>query len=221
VHKLAKGLSVLAVVLGVASSAAAAPLFVANPGFENPVLADSGAVFVIPGWVSIGDAGVFDPHAAAYLTGAPEGENVAFSQLGGPDWGGPIVSQVLGDALTANTLYTLTMLVGNRLDAPFAGYEIGLYAGGSLLANDFNTLAPGDGQFLLSTVQYFAAANDPLLGSLLEIQFRSLGRQANFDDVKVDAVTRQADIPEPATLALVGAGALGALLRRRRAAKQS
>ncbi len=164
--------------------------------------------FTVDGWLNSGDSGTFNPHAAAFAAGAPEGENVAFSSVGGPT-----ISQVLTATAQANTLYTLTMLVGNRLDTPFVGYQAELWAGGTMLAQDDTSQLPADGQFLLSTVQYFVAAGDAVAGSALEIRFRSLGLQTVFDDVRLDATER---VPEPALLALLGLGGAAAVRRKRR-----
>lgn len=202
----------MALTLLLAGSAAhAAPVFIVNAGFEASVLDDSGVDFNPLGWNSSGDSGAFDPHAAAFAAGAPEGENVAFASFGGPT-----LSQTLASTVEANTLYTLSMLVGNRLDAPFGGYQTELWAGGTLLASDDNTLAPADGAFLLSTVQYFASASDSVIGSALEIRFRSLGWQTVFDDVRLDAELRR-DVPEPGLLTLLTLGATALASRRRRA----
>jgi hypothetical protein len=195
--------------LGLCVSAHAAPLLIVNAGFEAPALVDSQAIFSLPGWVNGGDSGTFDPHAAALAAGAAEGDNVAFASHGSPT-----ISQVLAATAQANTLYTLTMQVGNRLDAAFGGYQAELWAGGTMLARDDNTLLPGDGQFALATVLYFVAAGDPVLGSALEIRFRSLGWQTVFDDVKLDAVTRE--VPEPTFLALLAFGGIAVARRKRR-----
>lgn len=191
-----------------AAAAHAAPVLIVNPGFEDAILDDSQAIFTLAGWMNTGDSGTFDPHAAAFADGAPEGENVAFSSVGGPT-----IWQVLTAAAQVNTLYTLSMLVGNRLDAPFGGYQTELWAGGTLLARDDGSLLPGDGQFLMSTVQYFVGAGDAVVGQPLEIRFRSLGWQTVFDDVRLDAARQ---VPEPALLTLLGLGSAAVLRRRRR-----
>lgn len=209
VQCLLRSAGTLVVLLGLTTTAGAAPVLIVNAGFETPELADSGAIFSLVGWVNSGDSGTFDPHAAAFATGAPEGDNVAFASHGSPT-----ISQVLSANAQANTLYTLSMLVGNRLDAPFGGYQAELWAGGTMLAQDDNTLVPGDGQFLMSTVQYFVAAGNAAVGSALEIRFRSLGWQTVFDDVHLDAIERQ--VPEPSLLALLGLGGAMAARRKRR-----
>jgi hypothetical protein len=201
---IAAAMSVLA---SAVSSAGAAPVLIVNAGFEAATLDDSQAIFTLDGWVNSGDSGTFDPHAAAFAAGAPEGDNVAFASHGGPT-----ISQVLDATAQANTLYTLTILVGNRLDADFGGYQTGLWAGGMLLAQDNGTQLPADGQFLLSTVQYFIAADDAAVGLPIEIRLSSLGWQTVFDDVRLDSAEQ---VPEPALLALIGLG-VGETVRRRR-----
>ena len=200
-------MSALALLATVTTAASAAPVSIVNAGFESQAIVDSAAVFIIDGWLNSGDSGVFDPHAGAFAAGAPEGENVAFASHGGPT-----ISQLLSATAQANTSYTLTMLVGNRLDADFGGYQAELWAGGTMLAQDASQ-QPADGQFLVSTVRYFVAAGDPVVGSALEIRFRSLGWQTVFDDVKLDATER---VPEPALLALLGLGGAAAVRRQRR-----
>jgi hypothetical protein len=200
-------MSALALVITVATAASAAPVFVMNSGFEASALDDSQAIFSLVGWSNIGDSGTFDPDAAAFAAGAPEGENVAFSS-----WASPTISQILSATAQADTMYTLTMLVGNRLDAPFGGYQAELWAGGTMLGQD-GSQQPANGQFLLSTVQYFVAAGDPAVGSALEIRFRSQGYQTVFDDVRLDAAER---VPEPALLALLGLGGAAVARRQRR-----
>ena len=195
--------------VGLTTAAGAAPVAIVNAGFETPSLVDSQAIFTVAGWVNSGDSGTFDPHAAALASGAPEGENVAFASHGSPT-----ISQILGATAQANTLYTLTMLVGHRLDThSFGGYQSELWAGGTMLAQDNNSLSPPEGQFLLSMIQYFVAAGDPVAGSALQIRFRSLGYQTVFDDVRLDAVER---VPEPALLALLGVGGVAVARRIRR-----
>ncbi len=204
----ARGVLVALSLLLAASVAHAAPVLIVNAGFEDSILVDGEVDFAPLGWNSSGDSGAFNPDAAA-LTAAPEGQNVAFAS-----WGSPTLSQELAITVEADTLYTLTLLVGNRLDADFVGYQAELWAGGTLLASDNNSLAPADDAFLLSTVQAFILAGDAAIGSTLEIRFRSLGYQTVFDDVRLDA-TRRA-VPEPGLLSLLALGATMLAARRRR-----
>jgi hypothetical protein len=191
-------------------AADAAPIVIVNAGFEDSILEEGGVDFTPLGWNSSGDSGAFNPHVGA-LTAVPEGQNVAFASFGSPT-----LSQQLASTVEADTLYTLTLLVGNRIDADFGGYQTELWAGGTLLASDNNSLAPADDAFLLSTVQTFVAAGNAAIGSPLEIRFRSLGWQTVFDDVRLDAERRV--VPEPGVLTLLALGATALAARRRRTA---
>lgn len=185
----------------VAGSASAVPIVVDNPSFEDPVLGDNGFVGFAPEWVVV-NSGTFNPLVPFSYTAVPDGDNVAYSAGGN-------LSQVLSASLEAGLLYTLEVEVGARGDGtPFPGYAVQLLAGGVVLAED-SSLTPAPGTFETSVVTYLAAGDDPLLGQPLEIRLVSAGQQANFDNVRLDA------IPEPGTLGLLGLG-LGLLAGGRR-----
>jgi len=160
-----------------------------NPSFEDNVT--TAFVFGIDHWTHSGDSGTFNPDSSHYVGGiVPHGVNVAFSSVGGPD-----ISQTLSDVLLADQLYTLSIEVGNRADSNFPGYEVELLAGGQVLAADLNTLTVTSGSFATSVVQYTSSSADTQLGQALGIRFRSLGQQANFDDVRLTV----SPIPEPSS----------------------
>jgi hypothetical protein len=202
--------AILGLTSALAGGARADFLPIVNAGFEEPLLSDGSFTFTIPGWTGSERSGVFNPGAGQYPGGVPEGQNVAFTEDDDD-----FVSQVLSSTLAADTTYTLMMFVGNRLDFGFPGYLIELRAGGVLLAQDANTLAPADGQFLLSTISFTSTAASPGLGQALEVRFLS-GSQANFDDVRLDATATVRAVPEPGSLALLGGGSLALLGHARR-----
>jgi hypothetical protein len=109
--------------------------------------------------------------------------------------------------LQTNTVYTLGAFVGNRLSLNFPGYNIGLYAGGNLLASN-SGVTPADGTFAPVTFSYTSGIS-VTPGQALEIRLTSLSGfqgQTNFDNITLDA----ASIPEPsAILGLLGFGLLG------------
>ncbi|MEX2176926.1 MAG: PEP-CTERM sorting domain-containing protein [Pirellulaceae bacterium] len=201
----------LVVLAGTSGLAHGAIVAVVNPSFESPIT----ATFTpgITGWTGTGDFGVFRPdsHFPAYNgVDPPDGAQVAYSD-------GGLISQILSTLLMGETIYTLKVDIGNRLDLFFPGYSIGLYAGGNLLASS-SSPTPADGTFATSTVQYVSPVNDPNIGQALEIRLISNGGQVNFDNVILDATPT----PEPSTLTVIGLGAVGlavsAWRRRKRAA---
>ena len=191
-------------------------LFIKNNSFEMFVLQDGG-------WTTFGDGliydvnndidygwnvpyelyvGTFNPNTSQFPLGVPDGVNVAYSS-------GPTISQTLSDVLTANTHYSLMVDIGNVLYTDYGGYNIGLYAGGSLIASDNNTIPVADGTFATAVVQYTALPGNPLLGQLLEIRLNTagLGPDTDFDNVRLSATV----VPEPvsSTLFIVGGATLG------------
>jgi len=180
--------------------------------------------------------GILNPTAGTFFpAGAPEGSNVLLLYVddpaGGPAYG---VEQVLTSALAPLTRYTLTVEVGNiasgsGVNPPvtsffgiegFPGYQVQLLAGGSLLAQDDSTLAPGEGEWATSTIVFESGASHAELGQALRIRLLNLNRPAtmtvpaqngvevDFDHVRLDATA----VPVPA-LGVACAALAGVLLR--------
>src|SRR5215471_8697464 len=61
----------------------------------------------IPGWSTSGPSGSFQP--GSFFSSVPDGNIVAFSNTGS-------ISQTLAASVLANTVYTLTVFVGDRTD---------------------------------------------------------------------------------------------------------
>ena len=104
---------VLCLAVGVSRTSEAAPVLIANAGFELPVLADGGfTAEVIPDWIvespAGSRAGVFNPPASEIIPS--EGENLAylgpFGETASP------ISQTLATLLQPSTIYTLQVDVG-------------------------------------------------------------------------------------------------------------
>ena len=219
-------LTVVAAALFVLStSTGAAAITIVNPSFEDPAYADgdwgdaagwTGGYYDLadPGvWVTYaGDAGGYDPDAATGYGGvAPDGENVAWTtSYVGYDCG---LSQVLSDTLQADTEYILSALVGNPVlyNGGWTGdYRIELLAGGALLASASGASPMTDERWSKAILTYNSGASPAQLGDPLEIRLLAVdfadGYEVDFDNVIL--------VPEPATLALLGLGAL--MLKRKR-----
>lgn len=220
------------------------PVTIANPGFETPVTAP-GAFTVSTtngpsGWSVYNTAlpannrsfGVLNPTGTTlYPGGAPQGSNVGVVFLmNTTNIAEAGLQQTLSSTLQANTRYTLRVAVGNIGNDPnpqnsfnftgFPGYRIDLMAGGSVVASDINTLQPGEGQFLESTLVFNTGAAPVNFGQPLGIRLVNLngpGIEVNFDNVRLDA----SPIPEPSTTALAATAVCGIVaFRRRRMNKQ-
>lgn len=193
-------LIVCAAVISV-TSVHAAPLTINNPGFEAFPLGVGnfsthigmgiGAQILsgdpIPGWVLNGHGGTWHPDASGYPTGAPEGANVAFLEY--ESIHSSVLSQVLEDVLTADTVYTLSVKVGHRADYNLSPFSVQLLAGGVILGQGTLASIPA-GQFQTVTVTFTAPADHPQIGLRLEIRLTADNanrQQVNFDDVKLDA----------------------------------
>ena len=148
-----------------------------NPGFEDPVLAEDDWTWLdVPGWTWVGGEGPgvwhvtsadFDPVLA------PEGQNVLYTENAVGDVGG--VTQVLTETFTANADYTLTVEIGNSYYYYFSGYSVQLLAGGTVIAEDNDTLWPEYYKWDTSTVEYtYDSADAALVGQPLEIRLLTL-----------------------------------------------
>ncbi len=155
-----------------------------------------------------------EPMATYFPAGAPEGDNVALmffnASQGGPEFG---IEQTLADTLQPRTTYTLSVEVGNIASGTsvepilyaglgffdlrgFPGYRIDLLAGGTVIASDNNTLLPGEGEFLTSTISVDIGDN-VVPGQALSIRLVSLNNEdvidlvvdleVDFDDIQLDA----------------------------------
>lgn len=219
----------------------AAAIAISNPSFEDPVIAaGTFATTAAPaGWSTYGDInyvnrviGVLNPATTSlYSAAAPHGANVGVVFLldAGPASESGF-SQTLAASLQLNTLYTLQVDIGNIANDPnpphssfnfsgFPGYRVDLLAGGTVIASDENTLLPGEGAFLTSTVLLSVGGSHALAGQPLGVRLVNLdganGIEVNFDNVRLDA----AAIPEPANAAFAAGASVFFMLglKRRRA----
>jgi hypothetical protein len=190
----------------------AALLTVANNSFETPIVPSlsGGSISATGpsgGWTFAGGPqGFFNPSQGETSSPGfgygpspvlPDGNQVAYSN-------GGTISQTLTATLQTNTKYTLGVHVGRRENVAFAGYNIELLAGNTVLVSN-NSATPAPGSFQHVTFDYTSGIS-VTPGQALQIRLTSNGVQTNFDNITLDA----ASIPEPsAILGLLGFGLLG------------
>lgn len=180
---------------------AATPLYandipVTNHSFESPDLPDGVSTGPIPGWVITGGAaGVWDPivgqstvlpdcpvnPSAAFVTGIPDGAQVAYSNAGD-------ISQAVGATIQPGNRYTLSVSMGVRCG--YAGYYANhQYA--LILADGVTPISHLDQvttnvSWTRQQVSYTSQPGDPLTGVQLTIAVENKeGVQLDFDNVRL------------------------------------
>lgn len=227
-----------------ATPAAAVDIPVSNAGFEaDPVAMGCFAVFTPNAWNVFDPGGIsgggdvvggLHPEGGPYFAMAPEGDHVAIVFLQGDIGGAPMgLSQTLSETLLPDQRYTLSVQIGDiasgtgpppcdifgffDLDG-FPGYQVQLLAGGVVIAEDDNSLAPllSDGVFMETTLEAVIDNAHPQLGQPLEIRLINLnmidtpehpGIEVDFDDVRLSRECRfNGDIDDNGTIDAVDAG---------------
>lgn len=199
-------------------TAQAAPVTVQNYSFEEPVLGDGNYGKVnwlgVPGWTDASwDGGIQDWTNSQY-PGTSGNGNLAWPghglQSGYLGNGGAILYQNVGPILP-DTIYTLTVAVGRRLD--FGNNEeywsialvSGAYNGTVLGYIDQTSGYPAPGTFVDKTVVVTTGAS--VSGNLFVVLSGYGGQQTSVDNVRLDATI----IPEPGTVVLLITGLAGLL----------
>jgi len=119
------------------------------------------------------------------------GNNLAWMQINAA--GTVSMSQALSVVLQNNTTYTLSAMVGRRINAGLFNYALQLWAGSAMLASASN-LALAPGAFGTDTVSYSTGANNPQAGQPIVIVLSSTGvngseTEAHFDEIALSAST--------------------------------
>jgi hypothetical protein len=157
----------------------------------------------IPGWSTVGGFGSF---AAATFFSVPLPDNgiVAFTN-------GGTLSQPLGISLLPNSVYTLSVDVGHRLDKSGFGYSLTLLDGTFFCTSSNSSGLITAGTFQDKTLTCATGATVP--GGFLSIELTGDGNQIDFDNVRLDVSPSTVSTPEPSALSLTFVGLLmGGLL---------
>lgn len=220
----------VALMMGAQVSAWATPIFITNAGFEDPPTSGVN-VGLFTGWNATGSgAGVWNINAAPlgyWNTSAPEGNQIAYVGRENPSGTPASISQILGDTVQADSVYTLTGQVGHPIGYgstpdPDTVYTVELLAGNVSVSLFSGTGL--EGAFSLFQLT-FDSTGSAFVGQALQIRLSSSKTQTAFDDIRLDRFSTAASVPEPSTLFLVAVGGFGLMhgerlgARRRRSPK--
>ena len=178
----------------------AAPLNILNPSFELGT-----GQFGTAWQGTCGSCGTYIDSGFDFTPGPPDGTRTLYvnSTVG--------VHQVLSDVALPNMVYTIDVMVGDRLFVPFGGSTMRLYAGSTLgtatlLAQVVDLTSPGDGLFAAHSLSFTTPGSAAYLGQNLIVWLGGAingSVQTHYDMVVGDATPT----PEPgAWVMVVGAG---------------
>lgn len=222
-------------------SAHGASVLINNFSFETPAQANDGNFvatgsgtgvfnswsYVVQNGASFEDFGIENQGAGAYTGatggGTPSGADGINTVFLNQDNSGLFagIFQNVG-SLQANTQYTMTVAIGQRLDRTNGSVEFGLYGATTGATNIWTTgtalstatqvsTTPGSFQDFSVTFTTGAIVSDNLYVAARYTETAADLIQASLDNFRLDATV----VPEPSVALLGGLGMLG-LLRRRR-----
>ena len=202
-----------------------AAIIIVNHSFESTDitanLSSNPSSTTMPGWTTIaGNEWLADRGVGGALgtntdpTPDADGEQFLMTKGGG-------AYQVTSEAMAANTVYTLTVDIGDRNNQGFPTVDMRIGTGSTFGANLLaatvvsNTTPTNAGTttdgWETWVYTFTNGAGVPTENLRVEL-FNTGSGQALFDNVRLDATS----VPEPTTTALIGLGGLALILRRRK-----
>ena len=166
----------------------------------------------IPGWSG---GGTWQP--GSYFTSVPNGSLIGYVNAAGS------LSQTLtGDSVLANSVYTLSVFVGDRTDGASGNYTLSLdtIVGGvttTLCSLTGNASIIGSGMFQVEGCTYTSPSSVPS-GNLF-LQLTANTGQLDVDNVSLTVQSSTNSVPEPSSVLLLSIGMLflvASLMVRRR-----
>jgi hypothetical protein len=112
------------------------------------------------------------------------------------------LTQIVG-TVSANTLYTLTVDLGLRMDFPALGSAELLIGSTPVIATG---VAPTSGNWSTYAASYASLAGDVGKTITIELLANANEAQAVFDDVTLTAASTGTTVPEPSATAFIAAG---------------
>ena len=190
---------------------------IANPSFQNnpgtltpncplggPTCAFNGGP--IDGWSTTGGQGGYW-RPGSYFPGLPAGDLIGYVNFAGS------LSQTLtGNSVLANSIYTLSVFVGDRaIDGFSGGYTLSLDAimGGvttTLCSFTGNASTIGSGMFQVEGCTYTSPSSAPS-GNLF-LQLSANTGQLDVDNVSLSVQSATSSVPEPSSVLLLSVGLL-------------
>ena len=187
---------------------------IANASFEtlgNPlsVTCGTGCAYnygSIPGWSLTGGGGGGNWQPGSFFTSVPNGTLIGFVNATGS------ISQTLtGDSVLANSVYTLSVFVGDRTDGDSGNYTLSLdtIMGGvktTLCSFTGNASTIGSGMFQVEGCTYTSPSSAPS-GNLF-LQLSANTGQLDVDNVSLSVQSATSSVPEPSSVLLLSVGML-------------
>lgn len=205
-------LGMAAAILCGATALQAASVTIDNHSFEN-----GGGLPAAPpattwnnnvpdGWQKTGGVGM--QNISADATTGTDGEIVVFLQTGAISQN--ITASILGNAVAAGDLFTLTLAATNQNGSPTFDFDIQDGFGGSLIGGPV-TSAPNSPANPTYADAVVVGTVDTASADVVLVLSNSAG-QTRIDNVRLDLV----QVPEPSSSALLGLAGMALIFRRRK-----